>query len=288
MLFLKQLISVLYGFFKSLPTIKKWLTDIYNVISDLIWKAHQKKIDNDLNKASEEAKQTKDTSNLENLFGGTKPKEITHPPKAEVHKQDAPVAAMTIAPEVPSEVEEKKKTTTHLQESNGSGIFFKVLGAAAGLTALNAVFGAKSAKAASLGSISSSVDITQINRVQLNGASRMGSKMLGLAFILFISMNASKCQTAENRPNYAPKIWAGDSQTGSVVRAQENQSIPATSREFDNYVALSYRDLACVYKTYVDNCEKFRSPIVDCSGIGGKDGQKLYDHINDHEDEFIH
>ena len=48
-------------------------------------------------------------------------------------------------------------------------------------------------------------------------------------------------------PSWKAKIYAGDSQTVSIRRSQDNESIPCNEPKFDNYACVSYEDLAELY-----------------------------------------
>lgn len=70
---------------------------------------------------------------------------------------------------------------------------------------------------------------------------------------------AAKCEG--QRPDWTAKFWAGDSKTQSILRAQDNESIPTESPEFDNYVCLTYEDVLKLETEVLSNCKKWSKKV---------------------------
>ncbi len=62
-------------------------------------------------------------------------------------------------------------------------------------------------------------------------------------------------------PSFDGKIWAGDSKTGSIQRAQDNEAISALDPRFNGYFCMSGADLEKFYKTFVLGCAKWKDGI---------------------------
>lgn len=91
-----------------------------------------------------------------------------------------------------------------------------------------------------------------------------------LALVLYLCVFIlSACQqpTAPNMPSFKPKLWAADSHQAAIVRSQDKELIPANDVRFDDYVALTYSDLSCVYQSYVENCTQFKDPRPKCTEV---------------------
>jgi hypothetical protein len=68
-------------------------------------------------------------------------------------------------------------------------------------------------------------------------------------------MGISSC--TQPIPRWSGKIWAGDSATSSIQRAQDVQAIGCNEAVFDNYLCMSYADFQTFYETYVLGCKKW-------------------------------
>jgi len=73
-----------------------------------------------------------------------------------------------------------------------------------------------------------------------------------------------------NRPDYAPKLYAGSSVNGGVERAQSGEKYSCTDPKFDNNVCLTYADLSCVYFSYVQNCKEFITATPTCPDVSSE------------------
>ncbi len=67
-------------------------------------------------------------------------------------------------------------------------------------------------------------------------------------------LGASQCSTKP--PAIDIELWAGDSATSSIVRKQNSASIECRDVKFDDFVCVSYDDLAKVYST-IQKCKKW-------------------------------
>lgn len=62
-------------------------------------------------------------------------------------------------------------------------------------------------------------------------------------------------------PAFDGKIWAGDSATTSIQRAQDNEAISASDPKFDSYLCMSGQDFKKFYETYILGCEKWKAGL---------------------------
>lgn len=74
------------------------------------------------------------------------------------------------------------------------------------------------------------------------------------------------CASAE-APNWEGKIWDGNAKLAGIERRQEGQFIPANDKRFDDYAALSYSDLSCLYQTFVLNCKEWIDMTPQCKSV---------------------
>lgn len=106
-----------------------------------------------------------------------------------------------------------------------------------------------------------------ISNVRMTGGGRMGSSF----FMILILITAFGCKkTVRNQPDFTPRLYAGDSEQGGVYRKQSGEFILATDPKMDDMVALSYKDLSCVYQTYVQNCQAYRKKVVKCKDLSAE------------------
>lgn len=92
---------------------------------------------------------------------------------------------------------------------------------------------------------------------------------------LFLCMLYASCATPIAQPPWEGKIWAGSSEVAGIERRQDQQIISCMSKDFDNYAAISYRDLGCLYEQVILNVEKYKDPGKKCSG-SVTEGQVLF------------
>lgn len=84
-------------------------------------------------------------------------------------------------------------------------------------------------------------------------------------------MLSTACREIPNRPDYKPVLYAGNSAIGGITRAQSHENISCQDPKMDNYVAMSYDTLACLYMTYINNCSAYIQQKVSCPNISQKD-----------------
>lgn len=92
---------------------------------------------------------------------------------------------------------------------------------------------------------------------------------------LFLCIFYSSCATPIPHPLWEGKIWAGSSNVSGIERRQDGQIISCMSKDFDNYAAISYRDLGCLYEQVILNVEKYKDPNKKCSNTV-TEGQVLF------------
>ena len=86
---------------------------------------------------------------------------------------------------------------------------------------------------------------------------------LGLVLFFLISCGGG----IQDAPEWKGKIWAGSSKDASIKRMQDNESISTSDPKFDEYAAISYQDLSCIYQTFVYNCMSWKQAQVDCKPL---------------------
>lgn len=83
--------------------------------------------------------------------------------------------------------------------------------------------------------------------------------------LLLLLLSLSSC-TSGPIPRWDGKLWAGDSASASLVRAQDpnpaTNRIPASDKGFDSYLAMSYADFRSFYATYILGCQTWKSGIT--------------------------
>lgn len=70
------------------------------------------------------------------------------------------------------------------------------------------------------------------------------------------------------KPVWQGKIWAGSSNLGGFRRAQSNEEMSCLQPKIDNYVAISYNDLQCLFDQMVQNCVAYKNPNMTCKSDG--------------------
>ena len=163
-----------------------------------------------------------------------------------------------------SEIEEKKSPEiADSIEQAGSGISWgKVAAAGFGFAILSAMLSRKESKAASMsfGGTSSSViqdaSGTIKNTTFFRNNSRMGSKLLPILLAFIMLGCASKGDFDRNVPDHAPKLFAGDSKTKSIIRKRGMSEIRCDQPAFDQFICLSYQDLLNTQRV-IDACQRF-------------------------------
>jgi hypothetical protein len=78
-----------------------------------------------------------------------------------------------------------------------------------------------------------------------------------LAIFLLLSLVACGSNGPKPIPYWGGKLFVGDSKRVGLSRAQSNEFVPADSKEFDEYIAMSASDFRSFYATYVLGCESW-------------------------------
>ena len=98
----------------------------------------------------------------------------------------------------------------------------------------------------------------------------MSWKTLFAALALSGSLYA--CRGSVRVPEFNGKIYKGDSKSASIVRAQANESIPASDPRFDEFRCLPRYDLKTIFEI-IQSCEKWPEGSVF---MPSKKAMKLY------------
>ena len=83
-------------------------------------------------------------------------------------------------------------------------------------------------------------------------------KILLLALVS-LSLTSLSCKSTDDRQGFSPTIYAGDSETGSVMRDQANEVISCDNKKFDEMFCMYDRDLENLYKRCLSQVERERS-----------------------------
>lgn len=75
--------------------------------------------------------------------------------------------------------------------------------------------------------------------------------------IVIVALSSVGCIT--NPPYWGGKLWSGDSDRGSIRRAQDNEEMDCKAPEFNGYICMSPEDMQTFYNTYVLGCKQWRS-----------------------------
>ncbi len=82
--------------------------------------------------------------------------------------------------------------------------------------------------------------------------------MVNKALILGLLLVGSTEKGCEKQiPKWKGKLYAGNSISGSIDRAQENEKISCMDSQFDQYICISKTDYDCFVETYVVNCKEW-------------------------------
>ncbi len=92
----------------------------------------------------------------------------------------------------------------------------------------------------------------------MQSSTRRSQKIL-LASKVFLILSLSGC--VSQPPKWDGKIYAGDSATKSIQRAQAGEAIACDDPAFDDYLCISGADFQKFYETYVLGCAKWRKDL---------------------------
>jgi len=89
-----------------------------------------------------------------------------------------------------------------------------------------------------------------------------------LIFLLGVIVSLTSCGGGEGLPSgFDGKIWAGDSSDATIKRSQTGEVISTSDSKFDDYAAISYSDLSCLYQVLVYNCLSWKQEHVECKSL---------------------
>lgn len=116
------------------------------------------------------------------------------------------------------------------------------------------------------GTINDDPTVYNVNHVGGNG-NRISSYLIGPLSMLVLFLFSGCANLPENMPDYKPRLYAGDSANVGISRKQSGELIRANDPKFDEFVAMRYENLSCLYETYIQNCERFKQQSVQCTPI---------------------
>lgn len=260
-----SVLSALWAFMKMLPQVWEVLKEVYKIYKDYQDKKELEKKKEEIIDAIKHSQETKDTSKLENIFGinglnfRLKVVETEEKPIIEEKKSlkinNLAFSLKGIKTIDDSLVVESLASEEIVEPEVSSGGFFKSFS-----------FGSNMSSARGIGA-------SFFVNNKINGASRMTSKFYSLFLLLFV-LSSCKSPPKPNQPDYKPKLYAGDSANISVTRKQSGEVIQCSDPRFDKFVAMRYEELSCIYETYIQNCERFKTPYVRCSGQFTKEAKE--------------
>lgn len=276
------IITAIVTFIRYIPELIKIWKECAALLQDIADKSEAKKKAAQIAEAIKKSKDTKDTTDLEQLFG-PKSFDIKFTPIVVEEKKSLDLGEPKLdiklievkkeEPILPHEDEEPVNPLKAIERLVlDSGIQYEEMNKpkVESLMSDDMDMIASSQPSVSMfgfASSQSSVGLTTtfVNRVNMSGGGRMGSKFFVLALLLPFFTG---CKTgAVNEPNYKPKLYAGDSNQGGLYRKQSNDLIKANDPRMDNMVGMSYATFACIHKTYIQNCREYKEAVVSCDGL---------------------
>ena len=289
---ISSIFSFLFLVLKNLPAIMDFIKLIAGKIEEAQDAIEKKKKAEEIRKAIQDAKNNKDTSGLEDLFGTKlvkaqpvtvnlviEEKKKTLAPLIEEELLQKPLSRPLMEPTrmaTPQELasissglkilsteptkEEPKKEPTVLSVKASGGparAFFRSFGVMGG-NASNVIVGSNK------------------QRTEMRGVTRMGSRFFTIILLVFTAIGCKKADPI-NLPTFKPRLYAGSSSDAAIVRKQSNEVISCESPEINEYVAMKYTDLSCIYETYVFNCERYKTATPKCSDLSPEKIKSLLD-----------
>lgn len=255
---------------KNLPEIIAIIKKIEEVWDEATDKLDQKQKTEEIKKAIDHAKSTKDTSALEKVFSGqgfdmklVEPEPVLVLPVGLEEKKSLELDLTTNSFDLslPEEKIETVSVETIKDKDEGPGVIARAMSFMGGII------------------LDPDVPPDKFQNNFTSGSPRMSSKWIPL-IILFLPFLGGCPKKGQNQPVYSPYLYAGDSERGGITRAQSNEHISATDPKFDGFVCTKYESLACLKRTYIDNCKEFKKAVVDCSDLEPQDGQELVEILN--------
>lgn len=262
---LTAILSAIVTFIRFIPDLIKIWREFSALIQSVSDKVEQKEKAKQVAEAIKKARETKDTGDLEKMFG--KSFDITF---KTVEKKSLNLGLLSVEVKIDDKQRLADKIQK-LQEENREIPPLKKMedfvSSSQDLEVIDAPEAPSEEKKSffSMFGRSSSTEIgaSFVNHVFMTGSPRMTSKF----FLICLCFGLASCKTgAKNEPDYKPVIFAGDSDRGGITRKQSGQFIRATDPKFDNYAAVSYETLSCIHKTYIANCREYKEQEVKCDG----------------------
>lgn len=255
-------VAAILAFMKALPEIIKAVKEVLKFISDAVDSFDKKKKAEEFSKALKEARESKDTSRLEDMFGIQR----AEPIQIETKSVSQTGLSLSFTKVVTPEPTEKKSLDDvpnlgeAKKESSRSSSILLSLKPSDRSSGGFSLFGFGGGGAASGSEIEGSgVMHTKIGP----NTARISSRFIPI-IIMFILV---ACRSVPNQPNYKPKLFAGDSSRAQIVRKQSNEYLSCTDPEFDRYIALKDSALQCLYETYILNCQSYKKAVVPCEDV---------------------
>lgn len=256
---------------KNLPEIIAIIKKIEEVWDEATDKLDQKQKTEEIKKAIDHAKSTKDTSALEKVFSGqgfdmklVEPEPVLVLPVGLEEKKSLELDLTTNSFDLslPEEKIETVSVETIKDKDEGPGVIARAMSFMGGII----------------------LDPTDPPNVYQNnftsGSPRMSSKWIPLIILFLPFLGGCLGKKVKNQPDYSPSLYAGDAENNGITRAQTNEHIKAADPRFNNFVCTPYQHLACLKRTYIDNCKEFKKAVVDCSDLEPQDGQELVEILN--------
>lgn len=257
-----SIMSAIVTFIRFIPELIKIYKEIAGLLEEIKDTKEATKKAEQIADAIKKARVTKDTSDLEDMFGSNS-----------VQKKSLELGALTLDLKILDQKEIVQEVEQFLAEEEPKNPLKEIekLVLASENTEPTPESPVELKKPlfnfSFMGRSSGSIGGSYINNVRMTGGVRMGSSF----FLILIIITSFGCKkTVRNQPDYAPRLYAGDSSQGGVYRKQSGEFIRATDPKMDHMVALSYKDLSCVYQTYVQNCQAYRKRVVKCKDLSAE------------------
>jgi hypothetical protein len=267
------------------PTVIETVRTVLKLIQDTQDAIARKKKAEEIKKAVQKARETQDTSGLEDLFGpgpvtedGLKPAfsvsvrqispakpvleekksplilEVSGNPHFSISSRD-PEPDLDFSTLIPHE-EFWGKLEKESPSSQEGGFFAKMFGGRMG------------------GTLNDDDEVYNVNH--MHGSPRISSYLIGPLSLLLILFTGCKPEERPlNMPTYKPKVYAGNADMGGVYRKQSGEFISASDPRFNEMAAMSYGTFSCIYETYVNNCKEYKQSQVTCTKLTTKQKKEL-------------
>lgn len=276
-----SIISAIVTFIRFIPELIKIWKEVTILLRDIGDAKDAKDKAKEITQAIKKAQETKDTSDLEQVFG-PKSFDIKFTPVEE--KKSLDLGAIAFDVKIKNEASIKDTVEQFFQDQQEKNPLKEIeklvleTPEASNATITEEATPIEQKSTFSFfgfmgGSDSTAIGASFVNHVFMSGGPRMKSKFF-VILILLPFINGCKTD-AINQPNYKPKLYAGDSAQGGLYRKQSGELIRATDPKMDDMVGMTYSTFACVHKTYIQNCREYKEAVVRCDGLD----EKFYEDI---------